>query len=229
MPAAQATPAVSMTSSTMNGMPCSGPSRSPRAMASSAARAWARAASHSSTTALSGGLTSAIRARWASTTSAADAWRSRIARASPTAGRLVNASIAPVRWIGSAAGIHRARGSARTARRRRCARGRPGGLLAELDHQRVAHQAGARKCRADERLERVRCCLHSAAVHGDHDGRDVVAGLALERQLHEPVRDHAVGHWSRRPIRSVSIPYAVVVGSGSRELTVRPPGKTSAS
>ena len=45
----------------------------------------------------------------------------------------------------------------------------------------------ARRCQAS--AARAARWTKVAAVHGDHNGRDVVAGLALERQLHEPVRD----------------------------------------
>ena len=76
-------PAVSSMSLTAIGSPCSGPSTSPRATASSAARACARAPSASSVTiAFSRGLTSAIRARCCSITSAADCEPSAIPAAS---------------------------------------------------------------------------------------------------------------------------------------------------
>ncbi len=76
-------PAVSSMSLTAIGRPWSGPSASPRATASSAARAWARAPSSSSVTiAFRRGLTSAIRARCVSSTSVADSEPSAIPAAS---------------------------------------------------------------------------------------------------------------------------------------------------
>ena len=70
------------------GSPCSGPSVSPRATAASAASAPRRASSGSSVTmALTAGLTSSMRARWASITSTAEISRAAIARARSVAGR----------------------------------------------------------------------------------------------------------------------------------------------
>ncbi len=70
MPLVVAQPAWSTFSFTVTGTPCSGPSRSPRATAASArSAAWRAWLARSTVTAFSVGLTSASRARHASTAS----------------------------------------------------------------------------------------------------------------------------------------------------------------
>jgi hypothetical protein len=90
-------PSTAIISLTVHGTPCSGPRQSPRRASRSAARASARAASNrSTTTALSAGFTSAMRARCASTTSTGDRAAARILPASSNA---PSDSTAPMRGV----------------------------------------------------------------------------------------------------------------------------------
>ena len=94
-PIAISMPAAAMLSLTVNGTPCSGPNRSPRATAPSAASALESARSASSwTTALTCPSTASMRRRWASTASRADTSRPAISRARDVAEALVTPPMA---------------------------------------------------------------------------------------------------------------------------------------
>src|SRR5215207_466958 len=95
LPQVVLSPATSKLSLMVMGRPCSGPSWPPRAVASSAAAASARACSpRSSTTALSPGLTASIRASWASVSSRDESSRPRSIRATSVAGWVRMSSMA---------------------------------------------------------------------------------------------------------------------------------------
>ena len=197
-------PATSMFSLTVNGTPCSGPSRAPSATARSAASAAARAWSASRRTmALRRGLTASMRSRCAWTTSRLLTSRSRIMPASSTA-PLRHSSLMPSPPVENEANV-----SHRMDHRK------GGDLPAGSPGPPAATAISSTPSSRSDRFARVeasgkKCTPTPAQIHaGIHRSCPVAPSTAApleqaELQAHDdavPAPDHGVGHDPQSPGR----------------------------